>query len=442
MSNEFPRALIIGGGFSGSALAIQLAARGVASVIVEARGRVARGAAYSTTHEEHLLNVPAGKMGLTPDDPHAFAAHVEEDGAGPQDFVSRRRFGDYVEAELERAAAGGHVEIVRDRAVAARPGGRGWIVELESGGRIEGEALVLANGNQPPAGLAIDGIAAARIVEDPWSDEGRARIADLAKGKAPVLLVGTGLTMVDVVLTLEQAGFEGHVTALSRRGQVPRAHVEGVTPLAASLDEVPERLSDALRWMRRRAQGGDWRAAVDGLRPVTQAIWARLGPDGQARFLRHLRPWWDVHRHRIAPQAADVIDRLRGEGRLEIVAGRIVRGAETAEGARIEVARRGGGSGMIEAETVINCTGPLSRIDQSGDALVRQMLADRLAQADALAMGLAVDAQDRVEGSRGAWAIGPMTKGRYWEITAVPDIRVQAERIAEDIARCLIRATV
>ena len=438
MKEEFDRVLIVGGGFSGAAVALQLARRGVESTLVESRPMVARGAAYSTRADEHLLNVPAAKMSLWPDDPDSFADHVEGEGAAPQDFVSRRRFGDYVARELDRAAADGEVSLIRDRAVRAGRSGAGWAVTLDSGARIEGRALVLANGNQSPSALPIPGLSDERRIDDPWSDEGRARIELLAKAGGRVLMIGTGLTMVDVALTLDRLGFAGRMTALSRRGQVPRAHVAGVTPVPASLDEVPARLSDAVRWLRARGEAsGNWRGAVDGLRPITQALWQRLDDAERERFLRHLRPWWDVHRHRIAPDAAATIERLIDSGRLELAAGRILRAVEGEEGARIEFSPRVGGTGMLEVAAVINCTGPLGRIDQTDDPLLRQMLDAGLVHADALGLGLEVDGQDRLAGLDQAWAVGPMTKGRYWEITAVPDIRVQAERIAGDVAASL-----
>ncbi|WP_051504126.1 FAD/NAD(P)-binding protein [Sphingomonas jaspsi] len=428
--------IIIGGGFSGAALAIQLAARGIPSTIVEARGQVARGAAYSTRDDEHLLNVPAGKMSLWPGRPHDFAEHVEEDGLGPQDFVSRRRFGEYVAAELARAATVGCVRVVRDRAVSARPDGEGWSVTLANGDRLDGAGLVLANGNQPPSPVPVDGLADERRIDNPWSPEGRAAIARLAQSGAPLLLLGTGLTMVDVALTLDRADYAGRATALSRRGQLPRAHVaQALTPLPTPIDEVPASLAAMVGWLRARAEkADDWRAAIDGMRPVTQAIWQRLSVSEQSRFLRHLRPWWDVHRHRIAPQAAAVVEAMVGDGRLEIVAGRAVRAIEADGLARIEVARRGGGTGVVEAAAVINCTGPLASLAKADDPLLQQMLGDELVMVDELGIGVKVDEGDRLAGLQRAWGIGPVTKGKHWEITAVPDIRLQAERIAGDIA--------
>lgn len=434
--------MIVGGGFSGSALAIQLAHRGIASTIIESRNEVARGAAYSTSSDEHLLNVNAGKMSLWPDKPSDFAEHLGGEGLGPQDFVSRRRFGDYVEAQLASASENGRVTLIRDRAIAARPSDCGWSIDLANGETVSGIGLVLANGNQPPAPMLVSGLEQSRRIEDPWSAEGRAAIAQISRGAKQVLLLGTGLTMVDVALTLDSAGFAGKMTALSRRGQLPRTHQEtGTVPIAIKLDDVPRRLSKALHWMRQEvARADEWRAVMDGLRPVTQSLWQRMGVNEQSRFLRHLRPWWDVHRHRIAPQAACTITRLLGDGQLEILAGRINRAIEADDGARIEIGCRGGGNAAIKAEAVVNCTGSLARIDQSCDLLIQQMIADGMIAADSLGIGIEVDELNRLPGLSWAWAIGPVTKGRYWEITAVPDIRVQVEMVADRMADALLQA--
>lgn len=437
------RVAIIGGGFSGTVLAIQLARRGVASVIVETRPQFARGAAYSTREEEHLLNVPAGKMSLWPDAPGHFAERMMSKGVRPTDFVSRRDYGDYLEEQLRLASIGGAIRKVKGRAVSARPDGSGWTIGLEDGSAIEARALVLANGNQPPSPVPVDGLPEARRIDDPWSETGRRAVAEVARTGAPVLLIGTGLTMVDVALTLDADGYEGEIVALSRRGQVPRAHLASLPGPSATpeLDELPTRLSDLCRWMRARAdEVGEWRNMVDSLRPVTQALWQRMGVVERARFLRHARPWWDVHRHRIAPDAAARIAGMMARGQIKVIAGRILGAEEKGGSAEVRIAQRGGGEARVSAARVVNCTGPLTEIDRAADPLIRQMLDEGLAATDVLALGLTVDERDRLEGSSDAWAIGPMTKGRYWEITAAPDIMVQAERIADDIAEATTAA--
>jgi len=190
------------------------------------------------------------------------------------------------------------------------------------------------------------------------------------------------------------------------------------------------------RWLRRRGAEVGWRAAIDALRPHSQALWQALPLAEQQRFSRHARPWWDVHRHRIAPEVARRLHDLVAEGRLEIVAGRI-QGVED-EGGALTVTYRRRGASQAHAggfAYMINCTGPLGTIARTRDPLLKAMLDDGLARPDQLGIALDVDERSRVAGAQRAWAMGPLTKGRYWEIIAVPDIRGQAAAVAEDIAR-------
>jgi uncharacterized NAD(P)/FAD-binding protein YdhS len=426
-------AIIVGGGFSGTMLAVQLAKRGKSSILVEAMGRAGLGTAFSTPEEVHLLNVPAGKMSAWPDRAGDFAETVAGEGHEPGDFVSRRRFGAYVRHLLEQAIASGQVRLVEGRAISADAG---WTVALEHGEQLSAPALVLAHGNQPPEPLrSAAGIPDTLFVNDPWSDTGRAAISEIAAQGGDVLIIGTGLTMVDVVLSLDSAGHQGRIVALSRRGLVPRAHAP-FDPVVVEPGEVPGGSVRALtRWLRRCGAEVGWRAAVDSLRPHSHALWRSFDAREQARFLRHARPWWDVHRHRIAPQVAGVLKRLIGEGRLEIAAGRIQR--MSVQGDRLEVTFRRRGRDADSSQDFalgVNCTGPLGRLDRTGDALLRQLLAKGLARPDAIGMGLQVDEYSRVAGAQRLWALGPLTKGAFWEMVAVPDIRGQVADVADQIA--------
>jgi uncharacterized NAD(P)/FAD-binding protein YdhS len=209
-----------------------------------------------------------------------------------------------------------------------------------------------------------------------------------------------------------------------------------MVPAPVDADEVPQgHVGTLWRWLRKRGAEVGWRAAVDALRPHTHMLWQTMPLEEQRRFSRHARPWWDVHRHRIAPEVAQRLHDLIAEGRLEIVAGRIHSVSEEAGGVAVAYRRRGRSS--VEERNfayVINCTGPLGRIDRTRDELLRGMLDKGLARPDQLGIALEVDERSRVVGSNVAWAMGPLTKGRYWEIIAVPDIRDQAAAVAADIA--------
>ncbi|HVL34384.1 MAG TPA: FAD/NAD(P)-binding protein, partial [Burkholderiales bacterium] len=295
---------IIGGGFSGTMLAAQLARRGVASRLIEGGGRAGRGTAYATAEPVHLLNVRADNMSAWPDAPADFADHYRARGGDARGFAERALYGGYLSAILAQAVASGQVELVARQATGAAVDGEGWRVTLADGAVLAAPALALAHGNQPPEPLQVAAGAGERFIADPWSAAAQAAVREAAASGGDVLLIGTGLTMVDMVLSLDAAGHRGRIVALSRRGLAPRAHRE-FTPAHVPAEAIPAGDLLALwRWLRRRSGEVGWRAAVDSLRPHSQALWQALGESDQRRFLRHARPWWDVHRHRIAPEVA------------------------------------------------------------------------------------------------------------------------------------------
>jgi uncharacterized NAD(P)/FAD-binding protein YdhS len=424
---------IIGGGYSGTILAAQLARRGIASVLIDGSGRMGRGVAYSTTEPAHLLNVCAEGMSAWAVEPDHFAKRFEAEGGEPSGFAPRLLFGRYLGEILEGAVASGKTRLVHAAALTAKRSDGGWTIELDNGSAIAADALALAIGNQEPEPLSAFSGAGERLIRNPWGEEARAAVAELTETGCSALLVGTGLTMVDLVLSLDAAGRNGRIVALSRRGLIPRSHAD-FEPAPVECDEVPRGLRGLFRWLRRRSADVGWRAAIDSLRPHSHPLWQSLDADEQRRFLRHARPWWDVHRHRIAPEVARTVARLIGEGRLEIVAGRIISASPGQEGLDVTFRRRGAGTSTTETFAyAFNCTGPLHSIARTRNSLLRSLLDAGQVRADRLGIGLVVDDQARA-GER-LWALGPLTKGRYWEIIAVPDIREQAAAVASDIER-------
>jgi uncharacterized NAD(P)/FAD-binding protein YdhS len=432
------RVLIIGGGFSGTMTAVQLARRDMPSIIIDPNERPARGTAYSTPSENHCLNVRAGNMSALPHRPDDFASYIASRTGRTNEFESRRDYGDYLEQTLAPYVSDGLVRFVRGRAVAARPATNGWHVDLEDGETLAATTLVLAIGNAPPPPLAgIGSVDKADLIDLFWNPGSLPRLKIAAANDEPVLIVGTGLTMIDALLSLDAAGHRGPVTALSRHGLLPLPHGDVGPPAlpAPTLEEVPTSLSDLLHWLRGRARAEkDWRLAIDGLRPRTQSIWKKMGRATRERFLRHGRPYWDVHRHRVPPAIHARVMEFKNEGRLQIFAGKLI-GSERRSGryrVRVEP-RRGGDPIELDVGLVINCTGPLSRLRDNLDPLVVQMLSDELMRPDELELGAEIDAQDRLAGLANAYAIGPLARGRYWEITAVPDLRTKADEIASAI---------
>jgi uncharacterized NAD(P)/FAD-binding protein YdhS len=424
---------IVGGGFSGTILAAQLARRGIASVLIDGSGRIGRGVAYSTTEGAHLLNVRAEGMSAWAGEPDDFAHRFESEGGERRGFAQRRLFGRYLGDILEGAVKSGKTELVEATAVKGTREGDGWKIDFDDGSSVNADALVLAVGNQEPEPLSAFTGAGRRFIRNPWGRDARAAVDELAATGGDALLVGTGLTMVDLVLSLDAAGHQGRIVALSRRGLIPRAHADFDTA-PVEMDELPRGLRGLFRWLRRRSAEVGWRAAVDSLRPYSHPLWQSLDGEQQRRFLRHARPWWDVHRHRIAPEVAAIVARLVGEGRLQIVAGRIIAARDVENGLEVEFRRRGAGNlQAMRFAYAFNCTGPLHSIARSKDPLLRSLLDAGQVRPDDLGIGLEVD--DACRAGERLWALGPLTKGRYWEIIAVPDIREQAAAVADDIER-------
>lgn len=432
-SDASRRVAIVGGGFSGTMVAANLARRGIASVLIEANGRAGQGAAYSTRDSVHLLNIRARNMGAWADLPEDFCAR---EGVDPGTFAQRRHFGAYLCSILDEAVASGLVEIVEGRATGAARDKHCWEVTVGNGPPLRSNALVLALGNQPPAALPGLDPLDPRVIDNPWSEAARAAIEDSARRQLDVLILGTSLTMIDVALSLDAAGHMGQIIALSRRGKIPLTNENSIaSPI--EWGEAPEpSVRKIAKWLRRRSAEVGWIAAVDSLRPHTQALWRAMPDVERRRFLRFGRPWWDIHRHRIAPQIARRVDELVARGRLDIVAGRLVEAWESDNGLELIYRRRGCSKADFPRRFgyVFNCTGPLADIRRTGDPLLRQLLDDGYGHPDELGIGLAVDDRLRVDGADCLWALGTLTKGRYWEVIAVPDIRVQAASVAHDIA--------
>ncbi|WP_309602086.1 FAD-dependent oxidoreductase [Sphingomonas sp.] len=421
------RVAIIGAGFGGTMTAVQLAKRGIDVTLIGRAPQVGMGVAYSTEDPAHLLNIPAVKMGAWPDAPGDFA---DATGADPEAYVPRMLFGRYLRDILEASA----VTVIEGEAIGIEPG---WTVRLGDGSRIAAEAVVLAPGNQSPDALPFArDLPEHLFAADPWGQAGRAVIAKAVASGGDVLVVGSGLSMIDVAMSLDAAGYCGKLVAVSRRGQMPRIQLETMSQVPSSDDAPSGSLRALSRWVRQRSGAIEWRDVVDSVRPRTHELWASLSLDDQRRFMRHARPWWDVHRHRIAPKAGAIVERMMAEGRMEVLGGRVQSLVE-ADGAIDAIIRQRGAAKNDPVRRFavgINCTGPLHAIARTRDPVLRSLLDAGLAEPDALGIGINVDDGVRVIGADRMWAMGSLGKARYWEIIAVPDIRVQAVEVANAIA--------
>lgn len=453
---------ILGGGFSGAMLATHLLRHPGPPrprvALVERGERIGPGVPYNTPFVDHVLNVPAARMSAFAERSSDFVQWLHHHVA-PVDgraFVPRRLYGQYLADTLRsaEAAAPGRLMRIRSEALSLRPApGGAFEVPLRDEPPLRAQRVVLAIGNARPANpLPADDalLRTARYVPDPWNSDALAACA----GREPLLLIGTGLTAYDVTLALRALGHNAPVYALSRRGLTPHGHRAGRGPTAdlRLADELaaftaplpaggatPWRLSRLLRTLRTRArQSGDWRATIDQLRPLTNLIWQAMDEPTRRRFLRHARPYWDVHRHRAAPTIVATMTALLRGGGFVVLAGRITGMRPDPLGLQVEVQPRGGGpASLLRVARIINCTGPDSDLTRSNDPLIRSLLEQRLITPDRLRQGILTAADGSAltahDGPPRLFALGALRRPREWESTAVPELRVQAAELARTL---------
>jgi uncharacterized NAD(P)/FAD-binding protein YdhS len=456
MSNQY-RIAIIGGGFSGTALAIQLLRRGdpdMRVTLIESGLRLGRGLVYGADSAAHQLNTPVEQMSLYSDEPDHFLEWNRRCGRDvtASDFLPREWFGDYVEDTLletvSRRASNGprFIAHVQTRVSDVQERKRGFAVVLDDGDLLECDAVIVATGAAPPADPLQQWIApdCASYLVNPWS---QIELAGIDKDET-VLLLGTGHTMVDVALSLARRGHRGQMTALSRRGLLPRSHADDtallprelIRSLYSRLDRASLRqIVRAIRSTIDEAErlGLPWQAVIDALRPVTPGIWSALSDADRRRFLRFIRPYWDVSRHRLAPDMSRRILQLQQEQRLKVRTGKIVRARAGQDLIFVEQQLPGERLPRREAyDRIVNCTGgSFTRIGTN--TLEYRMVTRGLLIPDPLGLGYLSGTNGGVFGARGVvpglYLLGPACRPHWWEHTGVPELREQAARLAVEL---------
>lgn len=436
---------IVGGGASGVLVATHLLSGPLPPcrvAIVEPDGELARGVAYGTPAAEHLLNVTAGRMSAFERDPAHFVRHLAASAAvaGSPDrlastFAPRREYGRYLRRTLAAQPHRDALHHVRER-VAAIERRDGYILRLASGAEVRAGAVVLAVGNAPRR-LALANADADAALVNAWDHAAVGAIAP----EADVCVFGAGLSMVDVVATLVRNGHRGRIRVVSRHGLMPRPHAAP----GRHGDDVADLLGlgalGRTRALRRlvadaQAEGRPWQWVFDRLRPHGRTLWRAWDAAEQARFLRHAVRFWDVHRHRIAPSAHAMLERLLRSGQMEITAGRVLRVEAAADAFRVQCRLRGTDAiRTFGAQRLVDATGIETRLDRRADTLAEALLAGGLAVPGPHGLGIAGDGEGHVLGADGRpdprlFVIGALRIGDLWETIAIPDLRVQAERIA------------
>ena len=425
-----PLKLVICGGGAAAILLLQSlkqrAQRAVEVTVLEPRSRLGVGVAYSTDCPTHLLNTRACNMSVT-DDADDFVRWLKTKRPRRvlnwtrEDFAPRSYFADYLQTRLAdlRTSTNVRVSWLHSVADSITPNGKGWDVIPAHGEAIAADVVVLATGNEPPRVLG-RGLAPSvqkRVVQDPWDVEQKAEIPP----DAPVLLAGTSLTAIDIATELLQNGHTARIIAVSRRGLLPRSH----GPIAAASEgfvhALPSSLREVVRYVRELSandpRGDKWRRVFTELRSIAPSLWRNWTVAERRRFLRHVRPFWDAHRHRLAPRVHGKIERAIASGQLEIVRGRIdsIEQHPTRDGLRVSV-KHGHGTRTLDVAHVVNCTGPEQHPGGSSNPLLQGLIGDDLARLDALGLGLAVDSESRVITPNGSahpslFAVSSLTRG-------------------------------
>jgi uncharacterized NAD(P)/FAD-binding protein YdhS len=438
---------VVGAGFSGllTALRLLLAPEGPAVILIEKGPRFGRGAAYATANPRHLLNVRATNMSALVEQPSHFIDWLDSAGIAAPDrtFVTRDRYGQYLQSLLREATAetaSGRLSLEHDAVTGIERVADRWRLDLAMGRAVTADAVVLAMGNLPPAppeGAPPEVLQSERYVADPWAWPGPA-----GGGSGEILLLGSGLTAVDVALSIDERLPGVRMFALSRHGLTPRSHGE-VSAEGQGLGGAPSGSPLAVLMDIRRRAAVDWRGAIDAVRPHVQGIWRGWSLADRRQFLRHLRPWWNVYRHRLSPEVDARVTALRQSGRLTTAAGRVSRMTLTPEGVEVSWRPRGQTTTRtLLAAQVVNCTGPRGVRASADDPLLASLIAAGLVRPDACDLGVDVDSRSRAIGAGGQanaslFAVGPLTRGQFYEITSVPDIRLQAADCADSILNML-----
>ncbi len=454
---------MIGGGFSGAAFAIHLlrdhGSLPVEIVVIEPRDRLGAGLAYGTTDPAHRVNVAASRLSLFAEHPADVDAWLAGEGSIALDgdatlpdgrrYPRRALYGAYVADTLRRVAAdarAGSVRHVRASAVAARRrGGGGFAVRLSTGETLEGDVLLIATGHPSPqtprflADLPPD-----RLVRDPWAPDALSEFAP----DSDLLVVGTGLTACDVVASLGRRGHRGLVTAVSRRGLLPRPRTtKAVAPFGDFATEPSVTAIALLRAVRLAVRdaardGRPWEDVIEALRAQGTIVWNALPLVEQRRLLRHLRPFWDVHRFQSAPQIDAAIASAIAAGSLRVIAASIR--SVTVDGAALRVVFRPRRSRpatpeAIRVDAVIDCTGPGHRTLVETSEVLRDLARQGVLRADATALGLATDQDSRALDATGRpaadlFVLGPPARAAHGELMGLPQVTAQPRAVARSVA--------
>jgi uncharacterized NAD(P)/FAD-binding protein YdhS len=461
MSGRSPTVAIVGGGFSGAAVAFHLARAGVRAdiVVFEPRARLGGGLAYGGDDPIHRVNVPAARMSLLADDPDHFARWLEASGvllddpqafAGGETYPRRREFGRYVAESLRPHLAAGAIRHVRDTVASLQRSGDGWRVRTAGGETSRADLVVIATthcaSTLPPQLAAFRDDA--RLVADPLVDD---VVKDIGADER-VLIVGAGLTSADLVAALDAKRHRGPITMISRRGlrargralQSPAPEGDFLHPPARTASALLRRVRTAISAAEQA--GRTWQTVIEGVRNQGQEIWRELDPEARQRIVKHLRPFWDVHRFRAAPQIEAILDAKLKDGTLALKRARLGAVVREPQSFAVELRdTRARASQTSEFDRILVAIGPThSDILRSQSFLSELAAAGRLAL-DATQLGLSASREGRAIAADGRadptlFIAGPLARGTFGELMGLPQVSAYAQFVAAEVEAALSRA--
>lgn len=436
---------VIGAGFSGVAFAANLyrfSPTPVEIILFEKTGNFGVGDAYRTPYPFHLLNVRAKDMSVFENDPTHFVnwlnstykTHDYIDSNIPVDdqFVPRMLYGQYLQHLLEAIQADvvGKVRLKLESVEVTdiETSRHHAQLVLNDKRQIEVDKVILALGNNPPAKFFFPVSRDIKCISNPWNYSAVKHIGE----HDPVLIVGTGLSMIDAVLSLHHQKHQGPIYAISRHGLLPLPHAETGVPVILMQEHLPDSLRSLTRHLRLKSEyhiheGGHWQSVVNALRPQLPLLWEKASDQDKKRFLRHMLSYWNIHRHRVNKQLTHTLSELQASGQLTLLAGKIL-GAQQGK-AHIKL-RHTHEVKQIDIKWLLNCTGPSLHMTDKQQPLVSALLTRGIAHLDKLNLGFDMTMTGALKADSGKvssliYTLGPLRKGHSWECSAVPEIRKQ-----------------
>lgn len=438
---------IIGAGFSGASVAAMLgriARQPLEIILFDKSGKFGAGDAYRTPYPWHILNVRTRDMSAFEDLPTHFAdwvnarqtQYAEIDKTQPisEQFLPRYIYHHYLQDLLQQAQSNGHIKLtfLADEVIDAKRQADKINVITKNNKQLLADKLVLALGNHQPMQFpfAMSGV---QTIANPWDYAAMEEIP----ANANILIVGMGLTMIDAVLTLQQRHHQGKIYAVSRHGILPLPHADSSVSYHADIATIDQSLRDLTKQFREKCdsyteQGGDWRSVINALRHQVPDLWQNATVKDKKRFIRHVLPYWNVHRHRVHSQLKQMLDNLAQQNKLQTFAARVLK----IEQGQVEIGlRHQQKTQQFKADWVLNCMGPCTDMRYAASPLIKSLINHGEVSLDPLALGFATTKSGEIYDAQGMlsnhyFTLGPPAKGTVWECTAVPEIRRQSYALA------------